>query len=102
MKRKKPSRAETQTADDQKRIEELPADANRIRIAKDDVASEQGTEAATGGQSGDLQDLPRDADADSESVAELIEEGQSFEAGIVSGVEDAPNADEGEIRTREV
>jgi hypothetical protein len=32
----------------------------------------------------------------------LIEEGQAFEAGIVSCVEDAPSADEGEIRTKEV
>jgi hypothetical protein len=48
------------------------------------------------GQSGDLQGL------DSEEVAELLEEGQSFDAGIVSGIEDAPPADEGDITTREV
>jgi len=40
--------------------------------------------------------------ADSESVEELLEEGQAFEAGIVEGVENAPDADEGEIRTKEV
>ena len=50
----------------------------------------------SGGQSGDLQGI------DSEDVAELLEEGQSFEAGIVSGIVDAPNADEGAIRTKEV
>ena len=50
----------------------------------------------SGGQSGDLQGL------DSEEVAELLEEGQSFDAGIVSGIEDAPLADEGDIKTREV
>lgn len=50
----------------------------------------------SGGQSGDLQGL------DSEEVTELLEEGQSFEAGIVRGIEDAPLADEGDIRTREV
>lgn len=38
----------------------------------------------------------------SESADELLEEGQTFEAGIVSGVEDAPDADQGEVRTREV
>ncbi len=48
------------------------------------------------GQSGDLQGL------DSEEVTELLEEGQSFDAGIISGIEDAPPADEGDIRTREV
>ncbi|PYT82823.1 MAG: hypothetical protein DMG40_04100 [Acidobacteria bacterium] len=39
---------------------------------------------------------------DSESADELLEEGQTFEAGIVSGVEDAPDADQGEVRTHEV
>jgi len=40
--------------------------------------------------------------ADSESPRELIEEGQTFEAGIVDAVQNAPNADQGEVRTREV
>jgi len=40
--------------------------------------------------------------ADSESVDELLEEGNAFEAGVVSGVEDADNADGKEVRTREV
>jgi hypothetical protein len=39
---------------------------------------------------------------DSESADELLEEGQAFEAGIVSGVEDAPDADQGPVKTREV
>jgi hypothetical protein len=59
-----------------------------------------GAEAA--GQSGDTEGLSRGAVADSESVEELVEEGQAFEAGIVDAVENAPDADEGEIRTREV
>jgi hypothetical protein len=49
-------------------------------------------------QSGDLQGLNDDADADSQSVRELVEEGQFFEAEIVSGVENAPTADEGPVR----
>ena len=57
---------------------------------------------ADDGQSGDLQGLPDDAEADSESVRELVAEGQDFEAGVISGVENAPPADEGEVRTREV
>jgi hypothetical protein len=56
----------------------------------------------SGGQSGDIQALPRVEDVDSESVEELAEEGQSFEAEVVSGVENAPDADQGEVRTREV
>ncbi|MGA8872268.1 MAG: hypothetical protein WA434_07070 [Candidatus Acidiferrales bacterium] len=58
-----------------------------------------GTGAA--GQSGDLQGLSRTIDVDSESVAELIEEGQAFEADAISGVENAPDADQGEVRVHE-
>lgn len=54
------------------------------------------------GQSGDLQGLSDDAGADSESVAELVDEGNAFEAGIVRGVEDAPDADVAEVHTHEV
>ncbi len=55
-----------------------------------------------GGQSGDIEGLSEDEIADSESVEELVEEGQAFEAGIISGVENAPDADQGEVRTRQV
>ena len=55
----------------------------------------------SGRQSGDLQGLSTMEGADSESVAELIEEGNPFEADVVLGVESA-GADEKEVRTREV
>jgi len=55
-----------------------------------------------GGQSGDTEGLSRVELADSESVEELVEEGQAFEAGIVGGVENAPDADQGGVRTRQV
>jgi len=54
------------------------------------------------GQSGDLQDLSGLADADSESVEELIEEGNAFEAEVIEGVENVPDADVSEVRTHEV
>ena len=54
------------------------------------------------GQSGDLQGLSNSAGADSESVDELLEEGNAFEAAAIEGVENAPDADQGEVRTREV
>lgn len=57
---------------------------------------------ATAGQSGDLQGLDGTATADSESVQELLEEGQYFEAEAVSGVENAPEPDQGEVRTKQV
>lgn len=56
----------------------------------------------SGGQSGDLQGLSNYARADAESVDELLEEGNAFEAEIVKGVEDVRDADEGEVRTHEV
>ena len=57
---------------------------------------------ARGGQSGDLQGLSDIEGADSESVAELIEEGNAFEADAVTGVENAGDNDEKEVRTHEV
>jgi|HubBroStandDraft_2_1064218.scaffolds.fasta_scaffold101724_2 hypothetical protein len=62
----------------------------------------KGLGANSAGQSGDLQGLSNSASADSESVDELLEEGNAFEAEIVEGVQNVPDADRGEIRTREV
>jgi hypothetical protein len=59
----------------------------------------RGLGAASGGQSGDTQGLSRRSYDDSESVEELLEEGQYAEAEAVSGVENAPDADQGEVRT---
>lgn len=56
----------------------------------------------SGGQTGDLQGVSRVQEADSESVDELLEEGNLFEAGAVAGVEEADNADEREVHTHEV
>jgi len=59
-------------------------------------------ELRTGRLSGDLQGLSNVEGADSESVDELLEEGNTFEAGAVAGVEEADDSDEKEVRTREV
>ncbi len=56
----------------------------------------------TGGQSGDIQGLSSIEGVDSESVRELAEEGQDFEAGIVDAIENAPDPDVSEVKTREV
>jgi len=53
-------------------------------------------------QAGDLQGLSTRERADSESVGELLEEGNAFEADAVLGVEEADNADEREVRAHEV
>lgn len=62
--------------------------------------SEEGLRPRSGGQSGDLQGLSNIEGAASESVGELLEEGNAFEADAVKGVEDAE--DEGEVHTHEV
>jgi hypothetical protein len=58
--------------------------------------------AAAGEGGGDFGGVSVVEGADSESPEELLEEGQTFEAGIVSGVENAPDPDQGEVRTHEV
>lgn len=62
----------------------------------------EGQRARSGEQSGDLQGLSNVQSADSESVDELLEEGNALEADAVKGVQDAGDADEGEVRTHEV
>jgi len=66
------------------------------------AAERERRRAPAGEQSGDLQGLSNVAGADSESVDELLEEGNAFEAEVVQGVEDAEDADRGEVRTHEV
>ena len=63
---------------------------------------EKGLGPDSAGQSGDTQGLSEVAEAGSESVAELAEEGQSFEAEVIGGVEDAPDPDVAEVHTKQV
>ena len=53
------------------------------------------------GQSGDMQGLPETPEADSQSVKELVEEGQYFEAEVVDAIENAPDPDQSKVKTRE-
>jgi hypothetical protein len=82
------------------------ASRNRARGRADSSVVEdldlRGLGPDAGGQSGDTEGLSRAELADSESVEELVEEGQAFEAGIVSGVENAPPAGRRGVRTRQV
>ena len=55
--------------------------------------------AAAGAGGGDFSGVSVVEGAGPESAEELLEEGQTFEAGIVSGVESA--SEEGEVRTHE-
>jgi len=54
------------------------------------------------GQSGDNQQISGTSSADSESVQQLTEEGNTFEAEVVDGVENAKDPDVSEVTTHEV
>lgn len=77
-------------------------DDEEVRTYRTVSAKENGLGPDSAGQSGDTQGLSDVAEADSESVLELIEEGQSFEAEVISGVENAPDADVAEVHTKQV
>lgn len=85
--------------------------SKKSQIDGDPAARQEGFESAaerevqdsdSAGQSGDLQGLSAVADADSESVEELIEDGQFYEAEVVSGIESASDATEEPVNTKEV
>jgi len=62
---------------------------------------ETGGGSRSAGQSGDTQGLSDVAEAGGESVQELLEEGQAFEAEAIGGVEDAPDPDVAELHTKQ-
>ena len=64
--------------------------------------NEDEVETDSAGPSGDIQGLSHPAEADSESVEELAEGGNSFEASVVDGVENAKDPDVSEVVTRQV
>jgi hypothetical protein len=70
-------------------------------FVEDPVSTPSGLGPKSAGQSGDLQGLSDIPGADSESVEELIEEGQALEADAIAGVEDAPDADTREVHVHE-
>ena len=80
----------------------------KARPAKQDLdfETEDISVADTGpgsaGQSGDTQGLSDIEDANSESVKELLEEGQYFEASVNAGIENARPPDVAEVKTRQV
>ena len=79
-----------------------------MRKLKNDEAqaNEQGSDpeetgSDSAGQSGDAQGLSQIADADEESVGELAETDQAYEAEIVEGLENAADHPERPAHTRE-
>ena len=66
------------------------------------LTRQKGGGTGSAGQSGDTQGLSDVAEAGGESVEELLEEGQSFEAEAIGGVENAPDPDVAEVHTKQV
>ena len=68
----------------------------------DELGSDPGQVGSdSAGQSGDTQGLSQDPDAADESVEELADTDQAYEAGIVEGVEDADDHPERPVHTHE-
>jgi len=98
-------------------VAEEEAAAEEIASAEDLPGSEEnplpddaeleggGDESATGpdsaGQSGDVEGLSDEAEDSSDSVEDLVESGQYYEAEVVDGIENAPDADVAEVTTHE-
>lgn len=66
------------------------------------TSDELGLGPDSAGQSGDNQGLDGSEESNSESVSELLDEGQYYEASVVSGIENAPDADAGPVTTKQV
>jgi len=76
----------------------LPNEEAQIEELGND-AEELASDSA--GQSGDAQGLSQTADVDEESVEELAETDQAYEAEAVDGLEDAADHPERPVQTRE-
>jgi len=81
--------------------EELAADEEAIEAAEANGERPADAVPAEEVESGDDQGLDSEEEASSESVHELVDEGQYFEAEVVDGVENVPPADEAEVHTHE-
>jgi hypothetical protein len=100
LKKKAPAKAKKKSAKKKARARRTTrraaGDVTRVNLG-----NRRGMGADSGGQSGDTQGLSRQEHSDSESVEELLEEGQYLEAEAVGGVENARDPDEGEVTTSE-
>jgi hypothetical protein len=73
-----------------------------VRRVVEELDSRSGGVRRASDRESDFEGLSRAEEADSESVDELVEEGNVFEAGAVAGVEAADDEDTKEVRTHEL
>ena len=95
-KRKSVQAAQTGVRETTSGSERSSLDPNRNKLIPQEHDS---SHTASGRLSGDVQNLSQEELSDSESVEELVEEGQDFEGELIEGIENAPPADQGEVRT---
>src|SRR5260370_41043650 len=69
-------------------------------VAVDTAHMQTATDLIPGGQAGALQGLSTVEEVDSESIAEIVAERETFEAGALEGVENAPDPDGGGVKHR--
>jgi len=74
----------------------------RIDMTKRDRKKRMETGPDSAGQGGATQQISDTPIADSESVEELAEEGNAFEANVIYGVENASDPDVAEVTTHEI
>ena len=99
VKAKKTSKKATRTKKAVRKRVVRPARSSSSRGLNEAAPTPRSPGAGSAGQSGDIEALSGIESADSESVEELVEEGQDFEAELVDAVENAPDPDEAEITT---
>jgi hypothetical protein len=94
-----PQKNKRRTAPRIKKINEVSSDTLQSSLtANVTLAPPEENASERAGQAGDVQGISNIAEADPESVEELLDDGQALEAEVVSGVEDAP--DEREVPAR--
>jgi hypothetical protein len=74
----------------------------RIDMTKRDRKKRMETGPDSAGQGGATQQISENPIADFESVEELAEEGNAFEANVIYGVENAKDPDVSEVFTHEI
>jgi hypothetical protein len=94
------TKASVRHASRRKKANEVSSDTSLQSSLTSDVgfAPTFDDNSESAGQAGDVQGISNIAEADPESVEELLEDGQALEAEVVSGVEDA--RDEREVPSR--
>jgi hypothetical protein len=83
-----------------KRTRSVSAEAELKRELQNRNRTDSGVVSSR--RSEDFEGVSRAEQADSQSVDELVEEGNLFEAGAVAGVQEADDADEEEVHTHEL